>query len=58
MFLDYFNNYLSYEQFAEHNNLEESDAIILIEMGRRYHEDYVLCTRHMEEKRKEFREIN
>ena len=41
MFLDYFSNYLTVDKFAEHNELERDDALTLLAMGRRYHEQYV-----------------
>jgi hypothetical protein len=41
MFLDYFNNYLTVELFAEHNELSVTEATSLIEMGRKLHEEYV-----------------
>jgi hypothetical protein len=41
-FLDYFNNYLTVEKFAEHNNITEGDAQIIINMGKKYHEKYAL----------------
>ena len=41
MFLDYFNNYITVAKFAEHNELSEVMAVVLIEMGRELHEEYV-----------------
>ena len=41
MYLNWVNNYLSVEVFAEHNNITVNDAHILIGMGKRYHEEYV-----------------
>jgi len=38
LFLDYFNNYLTIEKFAEHNEMEVADAKILLDLGRKYHE--------------------
>lgn len=40
-FLDYFNNYLTIAKFAEHNELTIEDATALINMGKKYHEEYV-----------------
>ena len=53
-FLDYFNNYLTVEkvnstegfkssirEFAWDNNIAESDMLIIIEMGNRYHDLYI-----------------
>ena len=39
-FLDYFNNYLTVEKFAEHNNITDGNAQIIINMGKKYHEPY------------------
>ena len=42
IFLDWYNNYLTVELFAEHNELTINEATILIELGRsvsaRYYE--------------------
>ena len=40
IFLDWFNNYLSIELFAEHNELTINEATILIELGRSVHARY------------------
>lgn len=37
-FLDYFNNYLSISKFAEHNEINEETAKLIIEAGRIEHE--------------------
>jgi len=37
-FLDWFNNYLTVEKFAEHYEITVKDAQALIDMGRVYHE--------------------
>tara|TARA_B110000977_G_scaffold11930_1_gene15343 strand:- start:511 stop:678 length:168 start_codon:yes stop_codon:yes gene_type:complete len=42
LFLDWVNNYNSVSAFAAANGLTSNDAMALIEMGRRYHENYVL----------------
>ena len=43
-FLDYFNNYLTIEKYAEHNGISIEDATNLIDAGRKYHEHHVkLC---------------
>ena len=34
LYLDYFNNFLSVEKFAEFYGMSEDKAIILIDMGR------------------------
>ena len=39
-FLDYFCNYLTVAKFAEHNNITDTDAQVIIDMGRKYHEEY------------------
>jgi hypothetical protein len=41
LFLDYLNNYISVETFAERNNIETQEAMQLIDMGRRYQYDYL-----------------
>lgn len=33
-YLDYVNNYLTFEKFAEHNGLREAEAIELIKIGK------------------------
>ena len=33
-FLEYMNDYLTVEKFAEHNSLDFSTAVMLIELGR------------------------
>ena len=48
-FLDYFNNYLTVEKFAEHNNITETDANTIIEMGRKYHEEYAKLWAELDE---------
>jgi len=40
-FLDYFNNYLTVEKYAEHNQLTVEQAQKLIDLGREVHEDIV-----------------
>ena len=43
-FLDYFNNYLTIEKYAENNGISTADAHKLIDAGRKYHEKHVkLC---------------
>ena len=43
-FLDYFNNYLTIEKYAEDNEISIEDATDLIDAGRKYHEQHVkLC---------------
>jgi hypothetical protein len=39
-YLDYVNNYITVAKFAEHNNITDTDAQIIIDMGRKYHEEY------------------
>lgn len=41
LYLDFVCNYITVRVFAEHNALTESDATLLIELGRKYHEHYV-----------------
>ena len=43
-FLDFFNNYMTIEEYAEHNEISTADAKKLIDVGRKYHEKHVkLC---------------
>ena len=48
-FLDYFNNYLTIENYAEHNGISTADANKLIYAGRKYQEQYVKHCREAEE---------
>ena len=48
-FLDYFNNYLTIEKYAEHNEISTADAKKLIDAGRKYHEQYAKLCRQAEE---------
>ena len=38
IYLDYFNNYLTIELFAEHNELSAKDATELVLLGAKIHE--------------------
>ena len=38
LYLDYFNNYLTVDLFAEHNGLEYYEAYELLKIGKKYHE--------------------
>ena len=40
-FLDFFNNYLTIEKYAEHNEISTADAKKLIDAGRKYHEQAI-----------------
>lgn len=40
-YLDYLNNYLTVEKFAEDNGISESEALTIIGLGRKYHNE--LC---------------
>jgi hypothetical protein len=40
-YLDYTNNYLTLERFAEHNALDFEDAAVVVGMGEKYHERHV-----------------
>jgi len=40
VYLDYANTYITLAKFAEHNNITDTDAQIVIDMGRKYHEEY------------------
>jgi len=41
LYLEWFNNYLTVEKFAEHYQVTEKDAVNLLSYGRRYHEKRV-----------------
>ena len=48
-FLDYFNNYVTIEKYAEHNGISTADAKILIDAGRKYHEQNIdICRKETE----------
>lgn len=38
-FLDYFNNYLTVEKYAEDNEITYAEAAWVIRTGRKYHEE-------------------
>lgn len=38
MYLDYVNKFVTVERFAEWHGLEYEDALVIIDMGRKYHE--------------------
>ena len=40
-FLDFFNNYATVEKYAEHNGISTADAKMLIDAGRKYHEQNI-----------------
>ncbi len=42
LFLDWFNNFLTIERFAEYYDLEVSEASRIIEIGREMHETAVI----------------
>ena len=48
-YLDYFNNYLTIEKYAEHNGISTADAKKLIDAGRKYHEKHVKLCRALKE---------
>jgi len=47
-FLDWVNNYLTVDVFAEHRGISTSEARALIELGRSVHEAYVSFVRELE----------
>lgn len=49
LYLDYRNDYLTVDKFAEHNLLAVDDAAMLIELGRKIHAEGVNFE-HMPEK--------
>ena len=48
-FLDFFNNYLTIEKYAEHNKISTADAKDLIDAGRKYHEQHAKLFRTLKE---------
>ena len=47
-FLDFFNNYLTIEKYAEDNGISIEDATNLVDAGRKYHEQHVKLCRQAE----------
>lgn len=41
IYLDYVNNWLTIVRWAEFHELEEKDAKEILDMGKKYHEEYV-----------------
>jgi hypothetical protein len=41
-YLDWVNNYMTIAKIAEDYGMRQSDVIVLINMGRRYHEDMLV----------------
>ena len=39
VYRDYLNNYISIEVFADTHSISFEDALVLIEMGKKYHEN-------------------
>lgn len=39
-YLNYLNNYLTVKKFAEHNEITVEHAVMIIGLGREYHEEY------------------
>ncbi len=48
-YLDWVNNYLTYEKMAEHYNLTPDQVFILIELGRQVHDEIVQEHKEMKE---------
>ena len=44
-YLDFFNNYLTIEKFAEHQEMPVNDAVHILDIGRRLHEGYIIESR-------------
>lgn len=47
-YLDYVNNYLTIDKFAEHNNLTVMEAIRILAVARDVHEDNVKSLQTLE----------
>jgi hypothetical protein len=45
-YLDYFNNYLTLEKYAEHNGITVDQAKALVELGRTIHHELVTKEAH------------
>lgn len=41
LYLEFFNNYLTRRHFAEHYNISEPEAELLLRLGRDFHEQRV-----------------
>ena len=41
LYLDYVNNFLTVDRFAEHHGIQSTEARRLLAMGKYIHEDYV-----------------
>ena len=41
LYLEFFNNYLTVDKFAEHYQISEQEAITLLSMGKEYHNNRV-----------------
>ena len=41
LYLEFFNNYLTVNKFAEHYQIDLQDAITLLSMGKEYHNNRV-----------------
>jgi hypothetical protein len=41
MYLDYVNNYITRSRYAEEHGLSIEDVTVLLDMGRRFHEESV-----------------
>jgi hypothetical protein len=41
LYLDYLNNYLTVDKLAEHHEINTSVAMLLLDIGKQLHEDYV-----------------
>ena len=43
-YLDYANNFLTVEAYADSNNIDKQEADVIIELGKKYNNDYKLST--------------
>lgn len=41
LYLDYVNNWLTLDKFAEFHEITKGEAHTIIEIGKKYHEEYV-----------------
>jgi|TARA_R110002033_G_scaffold145125_1_gene182929 hypothetical protein len=57
-YLDWLNNYLTFEKIAEHHGLDVDDAKALISMGRYMHHRHVEMFDHQKEAQKVYLDLN
>lgn len=48
-YLEYLNNYLTVDVFAEHNNISHETALNIIDMGRKIHNENTVETNNVDD---------